>query len=477
MNYTNLNVADTFSGVYQSFHISHDGEGDDVQALAIAYEAIKGKSVTVDCVIGNPDIVHGSATNKSEEMAARIRLTNEVFHEQIAVPGARSNNEVSSAYVTGILEQSLDKKCLVLHTDSFASLKDLFNRAKPGQLKNVVILTYGSVNLTWAMLKLEPTALPNPEDYKSFYDSLAASGAKLVQVEGFPFLDTKGKLTLTTTPLTYKLLSHFDGPVGQKWTQINTSAADKIRPKNAERIAEFILQGMAKATNAQKAQLNSLVSDIAKLLGSTLDETALSDALADPKKLKQMLDKSVDGVRHGKLEGKLTELSTSLLSLLEVKKDDLMRPVNIYTGVTLQGQALIADQIPAILFSELLENRTNGLLRDCLPVQFEGLDGRYACFAVSSTKGSLYYLDTAKKLGASATSEQKTKAIASYLKYIDLCMAIALLANNQIVTSATRIDLLTSDYKTELVRLAEQVRKLGYDLPNGCYDLCISNKE
>lgn len=428
---------------YSSYLISHDGEGDDIQALAIAHDALKGKKAHVDCVIGNPDIVHVSK-EKKVELQARMALTNEVFGAHVAVAGAVTNDAISEDYVDAILQNPQEKECLVLHTDSFKSLQALFTRATKGQLKNVVIVTYGSVNLAWAM--------PKPEDYKPFYDSLAASGATLIQIEGFPFLGTKNKITHKNTPLTYSLLEHLDGPAGKKWTDLNASAQEAVREKQAGKIAEFIAQAMKKGDTDKV--MTALLSQIAQLLDHSLDEAAFTDA----KKLQQMLNRSLVGEQHDRLVALLSQLCTQLAQTLGIKEIDLKRPFNIFEATSLRGQALIADQIPAIVFSELVEKRAKGLARECQQVQFAGFNGKFAQYAVSTTQSSLYYLDTQKKADAASF-------IDSSLQYIDLCIATALLSNDAMIKSATRKQLLSSPFKKDLLHLSESVRKLGYDLP------------
>lgn len=432
---------------FNSYHVSHDGEGDDIQALVIASDALRGEKVTVDCVFGNRDIIHVSE-NISEEMEARMALTNEVFGASIAIHGAESNDDISEKYVNEILEQSLEKKCLVLHTDSFKSLHALFNRAKPGQLKNVTILTYGSVNLSWAM--------PKPESYKPFYDSLTASGARLVQIDGFPFLGTKNKLIEKNTPLTHSLLEHLDGQVGKKWSSVNTRATNKVRAKQAIKVGNYICRGIEEASVELRKQLTSLVTQIAELFGSAIDEIT-------PVALQQLLNLNLVG-QHDCLESKLNELCALLLTILDENEVNLKAPFNIYAGTCLQGQALIADQIPAIIFSELIENRKNGIAKECFSAQFDGFTGRFAKYSASAVQGSLYYLDTKKK--SEGSNQKEAELVDSYLKYIDLCIATALLANDQMITSAKRNYLLSSKFKTDLDQLAEAVQILGYDLPN-----------
>jgi len=329
-------------GDFGSYHISHDGEPDDILALVIASTALKGRKVQVDCTIGNPDIVHASE-DKDQEMLARILLTKKVFEGALVIPVAKSKDEISEQYVKGIIE---GKKCLVLHTDSFKSLQALFDRAKPGQLQNVVILSYGSVNLSWA--------LPKPENYQPFYSSLTASGAKLVQVEAFPFLGNRNKLTHKTTPLTYSLLEHLDGPVGQKWLKINANSEEKVRAKQAGKVAGLICKGMKQASVEQQETLTSLVSNIVSLLGSTDKDLGLSD----PEKLQKVLNQCLVGEKHDRLYDLLNKLRGRLSSILKVKETDIIRQFTIYAKTTLKGQALIADQIPAIIFSEFVEKES-----------------------------------------------------------------------------------------------------------------------
>ena len=106
---------------FQSFAISHDGEADDIQALVIASHAVSDKDVYVDCVIGNPDIVH-APDNESQEMHERITLTNEIFQKEVAHLGAMSNDVIFSDYVGRIRQQSSQGASLVLHTASFKTL-------------------------------------------------------------------------------------------------------------------------------------------------------------------------------------------------------------------------------------------------------------------------------------------------------------------------------------------------------------------
>ena len=74
----------------------------------------------------------------------------------------------------------------------------------------MVFVTYGSVNLAWAMRREH-----KQDDYKAFYESLKSSGATLIQVEGFPFLGNRNKISSKDTPLTYRLLKSLDGVAGK----------------------------------------------------------------------------------------------------------------------------------------------------------------------------------------------------------------------------------------------------------------------
>jgi hypothetical protein len=125
-------------------------------------------------------------------------------------------------------------------------------------------------------------------------------------------------------------------------------------------------------------------------------------------------------------------------------------------ATSLRGQALIADQIPAIIFSELVEKRSNGIAKECRPEQFNGFNGRYAQYAVTNAESALYYL----RLKARATPEEEAKLIESYLQYIDLCIACALLSNEAMMSPEKR-----ARFKPALLQLGEKVRRSGFDLP------------
>lgn len=431
-----------------------------MQALVIAKDALSDTTAYVDCVIGNQDIVH-AVGDSSREMQERMTVTNEIFGANVAKLGAEEIQVISDAYVDGILQESIqNKNCLVLHTDSFASLQALFNRATPGQLKNVVILTYGSVNLSWAM--------NDQSNYRSFYDSLSASGAKVVQVDGFPFLGTRNKLNHNNSPLTFALLSHLDGPAGQKWTQVNTSAVENVREGHAGIVAEYIWRGMDETSGETKEQLLSHVADIAKLFGV---DNFTEDNLYE---LPGILNQSLSGNDHDQLQNSLNQVSSLLVAILNENELDLNRPFNIYAGTSLKNQALIADQIPAIMFSELIEKRSNGLLKECLPMKFSGFNGRFAAYSVSDVQSALFYLDTKKKIEAISSGVNESELIDSYLKYIDLCMASALLRNEQMITLTNREHLLASVWQSQFNTLSEEVQTLGYDLPKSCVDILWS---
>ena len=447
---------------YESFHISHDGEGDDIQALIIAHSAINHGPVDVDCVIGNPDIVHVSTTDKDQEMQARMQMTDNVFGRHVALHGAKSNSEVSEQYIQGILKQSISQKCLCLHTDSFKSLRELFQRAQPGQLKNVVILSYGSVNLSWAMPRVDKEK--TEEEYRKFYDALATSGAKLVQVEAFPFLGKKNHITRENTPITHSILPYLDGPVGKSWVEVTVNSTARIRTKHATIVVKGICEAMK---SAPKQELQELLRQMLQLAGYDLSD----EDLQNPEQLLPHLNRSYNPEQH-KLFSQLTQKLEALLT------QDYKRSLSIFTSTSLEGQALIADQIPAILFSELVEKRENGILKDLLPVAFDGFNDRYARYAVQTTQTALYYLNTQEKLiqeklKTDGSSKSEKELVAARLKYIDLCIASALLAHDAVFTTATKAELL-AEQQEQLVALAKEVQTLGYDLPRSYHALMLA---
>ena len=253
-------------------------------------------------------------------------------------------------------------------------------------------------------------------------------------------------------------MQHLDGPVGQKWLKINAFATDNTRKKQAGKVADYICKGMDKASPSEQNELSALVSQIAQLFGKTVSDTTLYIS----KELQQILDNSLIREQHDLLEEKLKELSKLLITILDVNENDLKRPFNIYAGTSLQGQALIADQIPAIIFSELVEGTKNGIANECLPVQFDGFNGRFAKYAKSLVKSSLYYLDTKMKIKQSSSSKEESELVDAYLKYIDLCMARAILENDQMITPSTKEYLLSTTFKDDLLKLSQEVQGLGY---------------
>src|ERR1700733_333229 len=110
------------------YYVSHDGEGDDLQAVGIVSLSTKDSPIIVDCTIGNKDIVHVSPSDKEQEMAARMQITNELFKREVAISGAKAKAEVSQSYVEKILADSTKNRCLVLHTGSFTTLHELFSK-------------------------------------------------------------------------------------------------------------------------------------------------------------------------------------------------------------------------------------------------------------------------------------------------------------------------------------------------------------
>lgn len=426
---------------FTSFEISQDGEPDDLQGLVVAAGVLKGRDVQIDCTIGNPKIVHVSS-DPSVELEARVQFADQLFGRKVSHTGSRRADGISEEYVEGILKQASARNCLVLHTDSFKSLQALFNRAEAGTLAKVVIVAYGSVNIGWALLE--------KEQYKPFYESLKKSGATLVQVDAFPFLGERNTITFETTPLTYFLLDHLDGTSGKRWLALNESAQAAVRTSQLARIEGNIKQALQSA-GPHKA-LQSLVSQVSTLFSSN------------------SWNMTVDREKHATLTSLLKSLCTQLAAELKVEEIEISRTFSIFAKTTLR-QALIADQIPAIIFSELVEKRRNGLVKECLQVQFEGHTSRYAQYGLTQELTNLYYLDTKKRIQASGSTQDEKKLIDSYLEYIDLCIAIAHLTNESMISSTKREELLRSPFKQELLQLAEKVQKSGFDLPQSFHSL------
>ena len=175
----------------------------------------------------------------------------------------------------------------------------------------------------------------------------------------------------------------------------------------------------------------------------------------------------------GVFENRINTLKQLLCSILPEDEKNIPRPFNIYVS-TSKGQFLIADQIPAIIFSELIEKRANGITKDLLPVTFQGFSGRYANYVVNNVKSSLYYLDTQKKIKQMSSEQDKETLIDSYLKYIDLCMTTALLTNDRMVSSEKEMELVSSNFGEQMNGLANEVKALGFDLPGTYHKLMQS---
>ena len=144
--------------------------------------------------------------------------------------------------------------------------------------------------------------------------------------------------------------------------------------------------------------------------------------------------------------------------------DTLMRPFNIYVAKT-RDQYLIADQLAAIIFSEIAEKRENGILRDALPVSFNGTNGRFTLYKYNP-ESKLYYLNTKMKLEENKSALPESELHKSYLKYIDVCMETAILANESMITKETKAKLLETSYKAQLQSRLAEVKRLGFDLPH-----------
>lgn len=366
-----------------------DGEADDLLAAILLEGALRGKRVTVFSAIGKKEIVYPNTLIKI------------LFKNAISLPGATGNTEYSYPYVNAILETSLSgKQILVLHTASFANLQLLFERANPGQLSNVYIATYGSVNMEWGLGKEQ-------RNYDQFFTQFAKSGAQMVIIDGGKSLSFKNKITHRNTPLCYTLLQHLDGDAGRQWTEINTHALTVLRKEQVERIILLIAEANQKGTEEQRAQLKSILNEIGPEVPLTKEA------------LTQLLDRQFVGEAHDAFVPKIEKLAKLLTSLLVDKAPYLPRLFSLYQGVTLYGQALIADQIPAIIVAEMIEGR-RGINKDCIPVEFN-----FPNYRRTTQKTNLFYLEK--------QNEQ------SYLKYLDFCMSRAILEHDRMISKEKKL--------------------------------------
>ncbi len=454
-----VSVSNSLRLPYDSFVVSQDGEPDDFKALNILASVAQGmlRPLVVDCTIGNRKItlLPKQDWNEDEEIQARVLFANEILGVEVAIPGAKTKTEVSDQYIARICQETLERQCLALHTNSFVSLQELLATPQPKGLDKLTILSYGSVNWSWAMDNIPKEK--KAEKYTEFYETLSKSGAKLVLVEAFPFLADRNKLTPANTPLTYSLLPYLNGPAGKRWCEFSEKTTQEVRGGQAKKVAEYICNATNTATGEEQEKLKILASKITELFGQSI-----GSAEATVENLQSILSKGLDPETHHQLEADLKEIRGLISSVLKIDQDIVNRTFNVYAGTALQGQALIADQIPAIMFSELVEGR-KGLVDECLPVEFSKFEN-FAVYSVKEVqKPSLFYLNTAVK--ADQRSVTKADLIDDYLRYIDLSMTVAFLVNDQMINPEKRAELLSSDIGTKLVELAKQVQKFGFDLP------------
>ena len=175
---------------------NQDGETDDGICMAVVAPASKNHEVKVFCSIGNPSFVH-AFEDKSKEMEARVNFANDMFQGKVAHKGSSKKEEVCEAFIKEITEAD---GALVVETSAATNIYELAKRAQTGQLKNVTIIFYASVNLTWWAQAESGKEIPPEETYGKFYKAIENSGATLIQADAFPFLDTKNRINPECTP-------------------------------------------------------------------------------------------------------------------------------------------------------------------------------------------------------------------------------------------------------------------------------------
>lgn len=432
--------------------VNNDGETDDSLAQVLVAPSLeKQANLTAFCAIGNLNYSH-SPGEPSKEGEKRVELANLIYQRNIAQPGSRDKGSVCEEYIKPILA-SPNKQFFVLETGPATNIYELAIRAirNKQSLENVTICFYGSVNISW-------WAKEKSKSFKEFYDAVKESGLTLIQGDGFPTLGKKNQISSTTTPGTKYIWDNCDGEAAIHMKQVHERGANAVRSKQVLSVCNYIADGLAKASEKDKAQLQSLVNDLVGLYKGQIDLTQ-SDGLVV--RLHAIMHQTLPPQEYSQLKTKLADISKLLLTVLNENEKDLNRPFNIYSATALAAQPLLADQIPAILFSEIMEGR-RGLLRDAHPVEFAGMDGDFAQFTFCK-ESKLYYLNTEKK--AEKTGEKVDDLHASYLKYIDVCLETALLRNPSMVTEGKKREILNSDYSQGLQKRMKEVQDLGYDLP------------
>jgi hypothetical protein len=434
--------------------IDHDGEGDDLMAMSLIskVESPLEHKIEVFPSYGKQEILYkresdyqGISSNDKaqQERAERVNVTSHIFKnclaEVIVRSGALSNEDTLEDYVESIRLSPPENRGLILHTASFKPLQKLFQVVEPNQLHNKIIIAYGSINLAWATQSKE-------EGYRAFYDSLKRSGAKLVLIEGFPFLGERNKITEENTPITYKALQDLNGPAGEKFLEINARAAESVRLSQVKKIAAFVCEAYEK-DESKKAGLISKLVGLLRACGSSIEEAEIEKNLADPKTASdmfvQIMDKSfMGGQIYNTMKKALGELKNSLVDILgEETKLTLSRPINIYGGTSYQNQALIADQLPAIVLKELLEGKEEigNISSECYPVEFAGLKGNFPQYK-ESENSPLFYLDLRSNikrqypgLSEEEVTDQFNKKVDFYLNHIDCTMARSLVDNQSMM--------------------------------------------
>lgn len=470
MSNLSINGADWTSFMKQKPAIicNHDGEPDDLFALLIVnaahQEAIKDQNHTIKIfnTFGNRAILYTqpanpkglSLTEMECERTARMTTTDKIFKNCISNhPGGLSNKETCPDYVSEVLN---DSPAIILHTASFQSLKAIFNDAKANQLKQKIFLTYGSVNLEWAVENKTDC-----EEYRKFYENIRNSGATFIQVEGFPFLDVRNKITAENTPVTYKLLEELDGPLAHWFLDFSSQAASGVRKNQVEKLANLILETYK--ITADKEKLLDCLCALLKATDSQCEFSKLQIFIKNEKNeeakafLIQSLNRTFSGGNeHDKVSTELDALKAILVSIHKDKTNEVARMFNIYKGTCYKNQLLIADQLPALILAEMLRGKPNGILSQCRPVNFDGLNGTFPKYK-DDVRGALFHINLLNniktenpKLNDKELENKKKEAIADFLKNIDSLLARSLLANASMITPKKRKEILDSGFFAQL---------------------------
>lgn len=479
---------------------NQDGEPDDFFSMLLLRAILRrlhpAPSTKIFSSFGNRKILYGQASDYTvltdEQIAQRERQQRHRIIGQIFAKdahnglGALNNNDIAKKYLCAIYGNPNPE--VILHIASFKSLQAIFSAVTPNQLRHKTFVTYGSVNLSWAMPKNALDEADQEARYRQFYADIAKSGATFIQIEAFPFLDTKNKITAENTPLTYSLLAQLDGPLSSEFLQLAAHTANEVRQGQVKKIAKLIRdayrQGPCQlppnhSAASASAPKELLLQNVAALLQAppTANFSVTPEALRDilenqpPETFEQICLHSLHsafegGTEHNRVKTAVELLKANLQALAPENSNAIACTLNIYAGTCYKNQILLADQLPTLIVDELLNNYPHGLASQCQRVAFERLNGSYPTFK-PATKGNLFYLDSFSniareypRLSQNDLKSEREAYIAKYLKYIDLHLTLALLDNETMITPPKRQALLASDFNLKLTALHSQVLAL-----------------